>query len=291
MLRAVACPNCRVELDIPEELLGQPVRCSSCATTFTPAGGGDSGDDRPRRGERRPSRNAALDDDDDRPRRRPEARKSGGGLLTVVGLLLAGTFGVCCLGCVGLFAVGLKADNPTLEVYRSPDGQFEASFPGVPTATENVLNDEITLTGVAHTRHLMGQDFDTCTVLFYDLPKAPGTDAARDKVLQTTADAYVAAQADMGKSRQTKITVQGYPALEVTMEGDDPQLSLFARVIVADKRVYVVSYDGHGLAPESQRLANFWDKFRVLKSAANPAPAEAPPVRPAAKPKGKAKDR
>ena len=287
MLRAVACPNCRVELDIPEELLGQPVRCSSCATTFTPPGGGDSGDDRPRRGDRRSSRNVSLDDDD-RPRRRPEARKSGGGLLTVVGLLLAGTFGVCCLGCVGLFAVGVAADNPTLEVYKSPDGQFEASFPGPPSATENVLNDEITLTGVAHTRHLMGQDFDTCTVLFHDLPNAPGTDAARDKALQATADAFVAAQGDAPMSKQAKTTVQGYPALELTLQGDDPQLSTFARVILADRRVYVVSYDGHGLAPESQRLAHFWEKFRVLKSAANP---DAPPAKPGAKPKGKAKDR
>jgi len=287
MLRAVACPNCRVELDIPEELLGQAVRCSSCATTFTPA--------RSRPDERRPSRDASPDDngdDDGRPRRRPEPRKSGGsGLLTVVGLLLAGTFGVCCLGCAGLAVVGVKADNPALEVYRSPDGQFEAYFPGPPTATENELNDQITLKGVAHTRHLMGQEFDTCTVQFYDLPKAPAGDAARDKVLQSTADAYIAGQADMGKSKVMKMTAQGYPALEVTMEGDDPQVTLFARIILADKRVYVVSYDGHGLVPESQRLANFWAKFRVLKSA-DAAPEKAADIdKPAAKPKVRAKDR
>lgn len=284
MLRAVACPNCRVELDIPEELLGQPVRCSSCATTFTPQLR------RPAE-ERRASRNPALDDDEDRPRRRPEPPKSGRGLLTVVSLLLAGTFGVCCLGCVGLGVIGLKADNPTLEVYRSPDGQFEASFPGPPAATENVLNDSITLKGVAHTRHLLGQDFDTCTVQYYDLPKAPGTDAARDKVLQDTADAFVAAQADLGKSKVLKMTAKGYPALELTMEGDDPQVSLYARVILAERRVYVVSYDGQGLAPESQRLANFWDKFRVLKSDANPdGPADPPAAKPKAKAKGKPKD-
>ena len=291
MLRAVACPNCRVELDIPEELLGQPVRCSSCATTFTPPGGPSRGD-RPddRRADRGESRNAALDDED-RPRRRPEPRKSGRGLLGVVSLLLAGTFGVCCLGCVGLLAVGIKADNPTLEVYKSPDGQFEASFPGPPAATENELTDGIKLTGVAHTRHLLGQDFDTCTVQFYDLPKAPATDAARDKVLQETADAYVAAQADMAKSSQKKLTAQGYPTLELVMTGEDPQLSLYARILVAGKRVYVVSYDGHGLAPESQRLANFWDKFRVLKSDAKPdAPADPPAARPKSKPKVPPKD-
>ena len=290
MLRAVACPNCRVELDVPEELLGQPVRCSSCATTFTPAGGGG-----PRRDDRRDdSRNAALDDED-RPRR-PPPRKSGRGLLGVVALLLAGTFGVCCLGCVGMLAVGVKLDNPTLQEYRSPDGMFVASFPGPPTATENALSGDIKLTGVAHSRRLMGSDFDTCSVQFYDLPKAPTTDAARDKVLQETADAYVAGQADMAKSSQKKLNAQGFPALEIVLTGEDPQLSHYARVIVAGKRVYVVSYDGHGLAPESQRLAAFWNAFRVLNTPRvlnapadgdGDADPDAPVERP--RPKGKVK--
>jgi len=52
-----------------------------------------------------------------------------------------------------------------------------------------------------------------------------------------------------------------------------------------------VSYDGQGLAPESQRLANFWDKFRVLKSDANPdGPADPPAAKPKAKAKAKPKD-
>ncbi len=289
MLRAVACPNCRVELDVPEELLGQPVRCSSCATTFTPAGPARVAPRGDRRAEGNDSRNAALDDEE-RPRR-PEPRKSGRGLLGVVSLLLAGTFGVCCLGCVGMGVVGVRLDNPTLQVYKSPDGQFEASFPGPPTPTENALGDDLKLTGVEHTRNMLGQKFDTCTVLFYDLPKAPATDAARDKVLQETADAYVAGQAEMGKSSQKKLTTQGYPTLELVMVGDDPQLSVYARVLVAGKRVYVVSYDGHGLAPNSQRLANFWDKFRVLKSDAEPdAPADKPAGRPKLKEKAKPKD-
>ena len=281
MPRAVACPNCRVELDIPDELLGEPVRCASCATTFTPAG------DR---------RNAALDDED-RPRRRPEPRASGRGLLGVAALLLVGTFGAGCLGCAGMGVAVVRLDNPTLQEYVSPDGLFVAGFPGVPTATENALTDEIKLTGVAHTRHLLGDEFDTCAVQFYDLPKAPATDAARDKVLQETADAYVAGQADMAKSSQKKLTTRDYPTLEVVMTGDDRRLTHFARVILAGKRVYVVSYDGQLLLPNSQRLANFWAKFRVLNTpllgrelnAPPDADPDAPAEKPADKPRAKAK--
>lgn len=265
MPRAVVCPNCLVELDIPEELFGQPVRCATCATVFTPSQVAAAPVARPRRSlDRAESRNTALDEvQPGRPRAKPSG--AGRGLFAVVSLLLAGTFGVCCLGCVGLLVVGQRLDDPAMQAYKSPDGQFEAVFPGVPSPAPLTLSDGTKLLGVAHSRRMMGQEFDNCSVRYFDLPKAPKTDAARDAVLATTAKAVVGARAFDFTVDQEKTTVDGYPALEITAQDADPQVEMYARIVLADKRVYVVTYEGRGLAPQSQRLDKFWTAFRVLK--------------------------
>lgn len=88
-MRAVVCPNCLVELDIPEELFGQPVRCATCTSVFTPPRVAAAPVARPRRSlDRAESRNTALDEE--RPRQSRQ-RKSGAGrsLFAVVALLLA----------------------------------------------------------------------------------------------------------------------------------------------------------------------------------------------------------
>jgi len=276
MPRAVACPNCLVELDVPDNLLGQAVRCATCATVFTPAAAATGPSVGPRRSlDRGEPRDPSVDDD---PSPRPRARASNRGVLAVALLFAGATLGVCCLGRVALLLIERRIDEPAFQRFVSPDGQFEAGFPGPPTATETPLTDAILLTGVTHTRSMGGQEIDTCSVQFYDLPKPPATDAARDAVLQATADAVVASQADLVQAALAKVTAQGYPALDLTMTGDDADVSLHARVVLAGRRVYVLSYDGHGLDPKSRRLRAFREQFKVLgPAAAGGKPADQPP--------------
>ncbi len=265
MPRAVVCPNCLVELDIPEELAGQPVRCATCSTVFTPSQAAAAPVARPRRTlDRAESRNTALDEE--RPRR-PRPKPSGAGrMLLIVGLVLGGgAFGLCCLGVFGLRVVTERLDDPVMQAYKSPDGQFEAVFPGPTTAAPLTLSDGTKMLGVAHSRRAMGKEFDTCSVRYFDLPKAPRTDAARDAVLASTAKAVVGPRAFDFAVDQEKTTVDGYPALEITAQDADPQIEMYARIVLADKRVYVVTYEGHNLDADSPRLKKFWAGFRVLK--------------------------
>lgn len=68
----LTCPTCRVQLDIPAELVGRQVKCSECATVLDPR----DMDRPPRSPERGPYR-----DDRDRPRRRDDyAREDEYGL-------------------------------------------------------------------------------------------------------------------------------------------------------------------------------------------------------------------
>jgi hypothetical protein len=99
----VACLKCRVTLDVPENLLGQQVRCATCSTVFEarvhetspadaaapqpfggPATGLEEEDRHERRSRRWRSDTADLDDDDfdDRRRRRRDLEPHRGGTVS-----------------------------------------------------------------------------------------------------------------------------------------------------------------------------------------------------------------
>src|SRR5437868_1368179 len=107
----IACPTCGKSLNVPADLLGKKVKCSSCQGVFTaeaesaPAPADeperrparDEGEDRPRRrprdeddlDEERPRRRRDEDEDDDRPRRRRgrNLQPHRGTLILVLGIL------------------------------------------------------------------------------------------------------------------------------------------------------------------------------------------------------------
>lgn len=132
----VACPNCAVTLNIPENFLGKKVRCASCSTVFEaksdePAPAADSPteivserpadlpappptppslsfppeDAPPRRDDREPREDRWGDDDGGRRRRRSERRRDlephRGGMLLTMGIIsiilgVIGLSGWCC---------------------------------------------------------------------------------------------------------------------------------------------------------------------------------------------------
>ena len=281
MPRPVVCPKCREELDIPPELRGGDVRCASCATVFTPAvepddrpsaRGWDESPVQPRRANRATrdrddsSRDADLDRDfDDRSssRRRSNApRKSG---MLWLWLMLGGTFGICALGCGGLMIFGAMFDNPDMQPYNSPDGKFQAAFPGKnPVVSSQMTDDGLKRNTVEMKRKVMKQDFETFFVHYTDLPKKPKQPEI-DKRFQDVVDQLNTKYPSSKEISRTdaSFTHQDSPAMDLHIEHDD-DTSTIVRLVMVEKRLYAVGITGHGLVPESMRLKAFWDAFKIL---------------------------
>lgn len=272
----VVCPQCREELDIPAEFRGRPVRCSACNGVFTPPA--DAADNVPVVPTRRPAdRDSRRDFDDrddpidrgDRDDGRESARRPGArrppppvqkSSLLWLWLLLAGTGGVCCLGCGGVARFAMRVADPDLVPYTSADGQFRAAFPGPPTVGTRADGDR-TATTVEWKRMLMGQAFETYFVHSTDL-KRPPRGAAADKEARIAADAVVNRQG-FRQTRRTPVEYAGGAGYEVHAAGDGDEVAM-ARVIVAGDRLYVVGVRGRGLDPnDAMRVENFWAAFQL----------------------------
>jgi len=119
MANVITCPHCRRDLNLPEDLLGQPVQCPMCEETFSPAEANgrrpappppgdddwpDEVEDRPSRPtrRRRPARRRYDDYDDDR---RPRQAHRGGIILAMGILSVVLSF---------VFILGLKVGIITL---------------------------------------------------------------------------------------------------------------------------------------------------------------------------------
>jgi predicted Zn finger-like uncharacterized protein len=102
MANVISCPKCDRQLRVPDDLLGQSVKCPSCDETFTAqlprkepppssspsrtsARARDDDDDRPSR--RRPIRRDDDDDDYDRPSRRRHLSPHRGDTIQLLGIL------------------------------------------------------------------------------------------------------------------------------------------------------------------------------------------------------------
>ncbi len=274
MPRPVVCPQCREELDIPAEFRGRPVRCSACNGVFTPPA--DAGDDVPVAAVRRPAdRDTGRDyDDRDDPvdrgdgrevsrrpgsrRPPPPVRKSS---FLWLWLLLAGTCGVCCLGCAGIVRFSMRVADPTLIPYTSADGQFRAAFPGAPAVGTKAADNNRTTTTVEWKRMLMGQAVETYFVHSTDLKRTPPRNAA-DRLAREAADAVVN-RPGYRETKRLPVIFAGATGWEVHALGEDDEMTL-ARVFVAGDRLYVVGVSGHGLEPpNTQRVYKFWDEFQL----------------------------
>jgi hypothetical protein len=103
----IPCPKCRQDLAVPDDMLGRPVRCSACMTTFT--AGRLAAPRVP------PARRGYDDDFDDRPARRsvrgpakPDKVQAIGVMVLVGGILatLSGLGVLIWLGVAGIASMG-----------------------------------------------------------------------------------------------------------------------------------------------------------------------------------------
>jgi hypothetical protein len=102
---AIPCPACGTDLTVPEAVLGRPVQCSACRTTFTAGGRPEKRQPLPAR--RRPRDDDFDDYDDDPARRRPRKpeKVQAIGVMMLVGGILATLHGLAVLVWLGAFGI------------------------------------------------------------------------------------------------------------------------------------------------------------------------------------------
>lgn len=278
MIDAVTCPHCRERLDIPAEYRGRPVRCGNCQTVFDP-----TADDVPvvTRSSSRPAipRGRPLPDDEDD--RRPSQRSNVG----VVLLLAVTLFAVG--GCCGLFNVlAFVSTNPEFVTHTSPEGKFKVDFPAgdlTSSSTTNPLDEK--LEGVLVTA---GRDYGQERYMVKSYPlHAEGAKLSPADALKLIADAEVKA---IGVGSETKrdtredLTHNGFPLVDV-MTGSGNGITgrqAMLRVILAGKRVYVVSVQGQQVHPQQGQPQPWWQRQFFLSFDITD-----PPPKPAKKDGGK----
>lgn len=142
MPEVISCPQCQKKLRVPEELLGQEVRCPTCNQTFTaevrppvtpPAPEPPERDeepvyrplDEPRR--RRAVRRFDDDDDeeDDRPRRRRSRTPHRGGSVLTLGILGLVFAFCCCLIGLPMSIAAVSMGSSDLSAMRRGDMDVE----------------------------------------------------------------------------------------------------------------------------------------------------------------------
>jgi hypothetical protein len=259
MTELVSCPRCGDALDVPAELLGQPVRCASCRTVFTPTPT-DAIPTAPRaRRLPSPPRLPAFEDV-------PPAKSNTWVWLVLV--LLVGMFGGLSLLCAGWIGTLV---NPAMTVHPSNEGRFRVALPVEPTPVSR--NDDKGRPVVGLQAH-RPQNQETFQAVSAELS------AAEKRIDLEDADATEGLLADLarrhlpalaaGTETKREVTTHGkYPALDVLFQqgGGMFKRMTIVRLIVAEGRVYVLSAQGGNLDPHVSYVRRFFTSFEPLPAA------------------------
>lgn len=149
------------------------------------------------------------------------------------------------------------------KTYAAPDGSFSIEFPGQPTVetkqspVEGGATRTITMVSVQTTSSTVY----TCTYFEDETLSTRSPDdvleSARDGSLNKTQGTVIT---------QSRLTVQGYPALEMQARARGNSL-LDSRMILAGKRLYMVmAVATTGQDREAKTVRRVIDSFRILKN-------------------------
>lgn len=275
----VTCPNCREELDIPNELVGGQVRCGSCLEVFvaTAPPGTDvppplPDEDRPRRPRRKGtevSRNKSV------PTSRPDdgygpvefdpdrKRKQGVGATLWIVLGVFGLLGCTCCG--GFLYFFFKMAQPEYKAFKDPDGRFVAQFPAeVKEKTRDTGVKGGPVRSFEAARPLMQETFFVYAVELTAKEKQNPADG-----LKKVADGLKAANKATEMSR-TDRTHQGYDAVDLVVKMGRNRF-IQARIIVAEERAYVVGVSTNDPPDDRVWLEHYFESFEIVAPAAKPA--------------------
>lgn len=269
MTDAVTCPHCREHLDIPAEFRGRPVRCGNCQTVFTP-----TTDDVPvvTRSSSRPAVPRARHVDDDE-YDRPPRRQSNAGVVLLVAVTLFAVGGCCG----GISLIGYHETNPEFVTYASPEGKFKVDFPAEKPSKSSITNplDDKLEGEMVTAERVYGEE--RYTVKSYPLHPA-GEKLTPEQALKQVADAEVGlldAKPEVKRDARDDLKHGGFPAVDV-MTGSGNGFTGrqgMVRVILAGKRVYVLSVTGQQVHPQHGNPQHWWQRqFFVSFVITDPSP-------------------
>jgi hypothetical protein len=247
MSQTYPCPNCGDYLDVPEEMARRPVRCATCQKVFTPAGGGLSEDDVDDRSARRNRY------DDDPPRRK---RRVWPWVFGILGLAL-----FCCCGTVLYMAQQFL--NPDWQAFESQAQGFTAEFPAE-------VEEQVKLTGRADGEK--APVFRAVRTIIVDeeytircIPlTAKDRNRKPDTLLNELADAEISLHA-VGRQMKPRVrrTYDGHEAMEFAVKMK-AGTHLQARIVLAEKKAYILTVNGPGAPDQSSWVDKFFDNFKVV---------------------------
>jgi hypothetical protein len=145
--------------------------------------------------------------------------------------------------------------------YQSPQGGYSVDFPIDP-------NPDLRIPGVktepnVHTEGGILWKHGECYVVMYadTLPK--NMRAESDDELLRAAVKEMASDPDVRRVvRDVPVTVSGFPGREVEFEGTDGG-NYVARIVIADRRVFVAIAGGRFVRPNNANIRRFLDSFKV----------------------------
>jgi hypothetical protein len=160
-----------------------------------------------------------------------------------------------------------------LQGFDSVEGRFHAEFPTKPTETQRRED------GVTHHLVESRREFpqETYFVHYWNLDERPTGEAAIQKAFDDAVTRFLSNYPGSVQEARTTALHDGYPATDLYISHSDGT-STAVRFILDGRRLYVVGITGPGLVPDSQRLAQFRQAFKI-KPAGVPLGKPRPPGR------------
>lgn len=259
------CPECGGSMTAPESRAGHETECPRCMAVFPipePPNEEDEPDpDEPRRPRSGP------DDGYDEPERRPRRRRrppppvGRGPLFWVAVLLGTGLLGLCtCCGGGYLLIPGEKWQR-----HESPAGGFSVEAP-------TPLHKDMLVPGMKPDPNLkveggiLWKRGEAYFVTYTDLPPREARGATDEAMLDEAVNDMKADPEISRVVRTDPITVSGAPAREIEYVYGDGG-TYVGRVIVADRRLYVLVAGGRFARPANANARRFLDSFKLTAPA------------------------
>ena len=253
MSRTVKCPHCLENLEIPDSLLNNEVRCALCQSTFVAR---ESGRSEPTptvgRADYDPYEERLREEEPRRRRQRSAPRRNN----TWVWVLVLGCFGCCILGCGGLVWVTKSVAFPEFEPYTSKTGNYQAVFPGTPTEFDQP--NKLAVDNLEHVAQVTRRWRDRYTIRYLDLPPKSDPNA----ILKKAADQLAAAIPGSIENSRIDTTSQSYPTIEIEITHPDTTTTL-GKLIVADDRLYIVTLTAPNTSLEDPRAMEYFPAFEI----------------------------
>jgi hypothetical protein len=272
----IRCPECGTALRATADMVGRDIRCGACESVFPvpeapPRPRRDDRDDRDDRDERAESGRDEDEDYERRPRRRRPARPPGRSAAFWV-LLVGGGLAFVALACCGGGYLMLPGEK--WHTHRSPGG-YSVDVPIDP-------NPNLQIPGVApdpnlHTEGGVLWRRGECYVVLYGevLPRTLRAESDEDLIREAVRG--MSQSPDVRRVvRDEAVAVSGFPGHEIEFEGTDGG-TYVGRVVIADRRVFMVIGGGRFVRPKNANIRRFVDSFRVTDPTLKAADPLGPP--------------